>query len=78
MSHNIVKTVAFGVFVCLPFNVLHRIFGLKPACQTVSKIFFYVDIMGSVRRDVTLDLLCALSDELPGFKFLGNFREQED
>ena len=29
-------------------------------------------------RDVTLDLLCALSDELPGFKFLGNFREQED
>ena len=33
--------------------------------------FFYVDIMGSVRRDVTLDLLCALSDELPGFKFLG-------
>ena len=40
--------------------------------------FFYVDIMGSVRRDVTLDLLCALSDELPGFKFLGNFREQED
>ena len=40
--------------------------------------FFYVDIMGSVRRDVTLDLLCALSDESPGFKFLGNFREQED
>lgn len=31
--------------------------------------FFYVDIMGSVRQDVTLDLLCALSDELPGFKF---------
>lgn len=36
---------------------------------------FYVDVMGSVRDDSTLDLMCALYDELPEFEFLGNFYE---
>ena len=38
--------------------------------------YCYVDIMGSVRDEATLDLLCALSDELPEFTFLGNYFEQ--
>lgn len=37
--------------------------------------YFYVDILGSVRDEETLDLLCALSDELPEFSFLGNYYE---
>ena len=36
---------------------------------------FYADVLGSVRDESTLDLLCALHDELPEFKFLGNFEE---
>lgn len=36
---------------------------------------FYVDVMGSARDESTLDLLCALYDELPEFEFLGNFYE---
>lgn len=36
---------------------------------------FYVDVMGSVRDEATLDLMCALYDELPEFEFLGNFFE---
>lgn len=37
---------------------------------------FYVDVSGSVRDESTLDLLCALSEELPEFELLGNFYEQ--
>lgn len=36
-----------------------------------------MDFIGSVRDDKVLDLICALSDELPGFSFLGNYREAE-
>lgn len=39
--------------------------------------FFYLDFIGSVRDDKVLDLICALSDELPSFSFLGNYREDE-
>ena len=38
---------------------------------------FYLDFLGSVRDGPTLDLLCALSEELPRFDFLGNYREME-
>lgn len=38
---------------------------------------FYLDFTGNVRDEHTLDLLCALSDELPRFTFLGNYRETE-
>lgn len=38
---------------------------------------FYVDVSGSVRDNSTIDLMCALSDELPEFEFLGNFYEHQ-
>lgn len=37
--------------------------------------YFYTDILGNVRDESTLDLICALSDEMPEFEFLGNFNE---
>ena len=37
---------------------------------------FYLDFDGNVRDGKTLDLLCALSGELPRFTFLGNYRSQ--
>ncbi len=36
---------------------------------------FYTDLMGNIKDEKTLDLLCALSSELPNFKFLGNYHE---
>ena len=36
---------------------------------------FYLDFTGNVHDAHTLDLLCALYDELPRFTFLGNYRE---
>ena len=36
---------------------------------------FYLDFTGSIHRPETLELLCALHDELPRFSFLGNYRE---
>ena len=37
--------------------------------------YFYADVLGSVYDAETLDLLCALYDELPEFTFLGNYLE---
>ena len=36
---------------------------------------FYLDFEGSLDNSGTVDLLCALSEELPVFHFLGNYRE---
>lgn len=36
---------------------------------------FYLDFEGSVTQKGTMDLLCALSDEMPFFSFLGNYPE---
>lgn len=49
----------------------------RPIANGEFSYYFYVDILGSVRNEDTLDLLCALSDELPDFTFLGNFSEIE-
>lgn len=38
---------------------------------------FYLDFSGNVRDAHTLDLLCALKEELPRFSFLGNYAESE-
>ncbi len=38
---------------------------------------FYLDFTGNIRDRHTLDLLCALHDELPRFSFLGNYAEEE-
>lgn len=36
---------------------------------------FYLDFTGNVKSPATLDLICALYDELPRFSFLGNYVE---
>ena len=38
---------------------------------------FYLDFEGSLSHPGTVGLLCALSEELPAFSFLGNYREQD-
>lgn len=47
----------------------------RPVANGKFDYYFYVDILGNVQDEPTLDLLCALSDELPEFKFLGNYHE---
>lgn len=37
--------------------------------------YFYLDFEGSLEQPGTVDLLCALSEELPVFHFMGNYRE---
>ena len=36
---------------------------------------FYLDFEGNLGRAATVDLLCALSEDMPVFTFLGNYRE---
>lgn len=36
---------------------------------------FYLDFTGSIHDPATLNLICALNDELPRFSFLGNYSE---
>lgn len=40
--------------------------------------YFYTDLLGNVKDEKTLELLCALYSELPGFKFLGNYHEYKN
>ena len=47
----------------------------RPVANGRFDYFFYADVMGSVYDGATLDLLCALSDELEEFTFLGNYHE---
>lgn len=47
----------------------------RPVKSSGFSYLFYLDFTGSVRDNETLNLLCALYDELPEFTFLGNFRE---
>lgn len=47
----------------------------RPIANGDFKYNFYVDLIGNIKDEGTLDLLCALYSELPGFKFLGNFHE---
>lgn len=47
----------------------------RPVANGKFDYYFYVDVMGSVYDAETLDLLCALYDELPEFTFLGNYLE---
>lgn len=47
----------------------------RPVANGKFDYYFYVDILGAVKDEATLDLLCALSDELPEFTFLGNYNE---
>ena len=36
---------------------------------------FYLDFEGGMDREETLQLLCALSEEMPQFTLLGNYHE---
>lgn len=47
----------------------------RPVANGKFDYLFYADIMGSVTDGETLDLLCALHDELTEFTFLGNYKE---
>ena len=37
---------------------------------------FYLDFTGNIHQLQTMDLICALQDELPRFSFLGNYNER--
>ena len=47
----------------------------RPVANGKFDYYFYADILGSVYDAPTLDLLCALYDELSEFTFLGNYHE---
>ena len=47
----------------------------RPMANGKFDYFFYADVLGNVYDNATLDLLCALSDELTEFTFLGNYHE---
>ncbi len=50
----------------------------RPMANGKFDYFFYADVLGNVYNEATLDLLCALSDELDEFTFLGNYHEIKD
>ena len=47
----------------------------RPVANGKFDYLFYVDILGNVNDEETIDLLCALYDELDEFTFLGNYHE---
>lgn len=47
----------------------------RPIPDRNFEYYFYLDFTGSVRATPTLELLDTLSEELPGFNFLGNYFE---
>lgn len=50
----------------------------RPIPDRNFEYYFYLDFTGSVRARTTLDLLNTLSEELPGFNYLGNYFEPAD
>ncbi|MBQ9673235.1 MAG: chorismate mutase [Ruminococcus sp.] len=48
----------------------------RPMNNAPFEYLFYLDFAGSVKDDNVLNLLCALSEELPEFSFLGNYNEE--
>lgn len=47
----------------------------KPIPESNFEYDFYLDFTGNIHDKSTLDLICALHDELPRFSFLGNYSE---
>lgn len=47
----------------------------RPMSGKKFEYLFYLDFTGNVRSKNVLELLCALSEELPEFSFLGNYSE---
>lgn len=48
----------------------------RPKKGTPFEYLFYLDFAGSISEKRTLSLMCALSDELSEFSFLGNYKEK--
>lgn len=47
----------------------------RPTRSGEFEYLFYLDFEGSLESEGTVDLLCALSEEMTAFSFLGNYRE---
>lgn len=47
----------------------------RPIAGGGFEYLFYLDFTGNVRSEDAVELICQLSTELPGFSFLGNYRE---
>ncbi len=47
----------------------------RPLPDKSFEYLFYLDFTGNVRSEHVMNLMCALSEELPEFSFLGNYRE---
>ncbi len=47
----------------------------RPMLSKGFEYLFYLDFTGNVRSENVLNLLCALSEELPDFSFFGNYSE---
>ncbi len=47
----------------------------RPMFGASFEYLFYLDFTGNISTGTTLNLLCALSDELDEFSFLGNYKE---
>lgn len=48
----------------------------RPIPGSTFEYDFYLDFTGNIHKQETLDLICALHDELPRFSFLGNYSER--
>lgn len=48
----------------------------RPIPGSTFEYDFYLDFTGNIHKRETLDLICALRDELPRFSFLGNYSER--
>ena len=49
----------------------------RPTRSGSFEYLFYLDFEGDFGSPDTLNLICALSEELPAFSFIGNYRELE-
>lgn len=47
----------------------------RPRDGASFEYLFYLDFQGSVHSDKVVNMLCALSEEMPEFSFLGNYKE---
>jgi chorismate mutase/prephenate dehydratase len=47
----------------------------RPVRNGGFEYLFYLDFEGGLNNPETVDLLCALSEEMPSFSFIGNYRE---